>query len=119
MSSPRPHAALLPLLALAALAATPPPGTAAGDTPVELSPFVVQDRTGGYYAAQTLAGSRLRQDLRDLGASIQVVTRDLLDDLGATGLEELLPFTTSTTVSFMIPGSVTVLPLVRSHHVVR
>jgi len=95
MNFPRLHAVLVSILALAARAATPAPGAAAGDTPVELSPFVVQDRTGGYYAAQTLAGSRLRQDLRDLGASIQVVTRDFLDDLGATGLDELLQFTTS------------------------
>lgn len=98
MNFPRLHAVLVSILALAARAATPAPGAAAGDTPVELSPFVVQDRTGGYYAAQTLAGSRLRQDLRDLGASIQVVTRDFLDDLGATGLDELLQFTTSTEV---------------------
>jgi outer membrane receptor protein involved in Fe transport len=99
MKASRRCAALLLLLTLAAGAATPPPpGPATGAATVELSPFVVQDRAGGYYAAQTLAGSRLRQDLRDLGASIQVVTRDLLEDLGATGLDELLQFTTNTEV---------------------
>jgi len=94
---------------LAVVAAAPPPAVGQeripgpelprrGEIPVELSPFLVQESAAGYYAAQTLAGSRLRQDLKDIGASIQVVTRDLLDDLGATGIEELFQYTTSTEV---------------------
>ena len=42
---------------------------------VELSPFVVNEETDqGYYASQTLAGGRLRQDIKNIGSSIQVVT---------------------------------------------
>lgn len=115
MTAPRaPGLPLLPVVLLAlltritaasgqALAPAPArpvaPGTpAAAEAAVELSPFVVHESTAGYYAAQTLAGSRLRQDLKDLGASIQVVTKDLLDDLAATGLDELFQYTTSTEV---------------------
>ncbi len=66
---------------------------------VELSPFVVKEQANqGYYASQTLAGGRLRQDIKDLGSSIQVVTKEFMDDLGVTGVEELLQYTTSTEV---------------------
>lgn len=66
---------------------------------IELSPFVVQDRLNqGYYASQTLAGGRMRQDIKDLGASIQVVTKEFMDDLGVMGIEELFQYTTSTEV---------------------
>ncbi|MDO8542030.1 MAG: TonB-dependent receptor plug domain-containing protein [Opitutaceae bacterium] len=66
---------------------------------IELSPFVVDEKPGqGYYASQTLAGGRLRQDIKDIGSSIQVVTKELMDDLGVTGVEELFQYTTSTEV---------------------
>src|SRR5689334_8835725 len=54
---------------------------AANEEAVELSPFVVSTTSQGYYASQTLGGGRLRQDIKDLGSSIQVVTKDFLDDL--------------------------------------
>jgi len=100
---PRPALVLLSLLAgtpdAPGQALAPTPGRpSAAEAAVELSPFVVQESAAGYYAAQTLAGSRLRQDLKDLGASIQVVTKDLLNDLAATGLDELFQYTTSTEV---------------------
>ncbi len=70
------------------------------DVPVELSPFLVEENTDqGYYSSQTLAGGRLRQDIKDLGTSIQVVTKELMDDLGVTGVEELFQYTTSTEVA--------------------
>lgn len=66
---------------------------------IALSPFLVLEKPDqGYYASQTLAGGRLRQDIRDLGTSIQVVTKEFMDDLGVTGVEELFQYTTSTEV---------------------
>ena len=66
---------------------------------IELSPFLVQENADqGYYAAQTLAGGRLRQDLKDTGAAIQVITKEFMEDLGVTGVEELFQYTTSTEV---------------------
>ncbi len=72
---------------------------AAAQQAVELSPFVVEeDAEQGYYASQTLAGGRTRQDIKDIGSSIQVVTKELMDDLAVTGIEELFQYTTSTEV---------------------
>jgi hypothetical protein len=69
------------------------------ESAVELSPFVVEEETNqGYYSSQTLAGGRLRQDIKDIGSSIQVVTKEFMEDLGVTGVEELFQYTTSTEV---------------------
>jgi len=66
----------------------------------ELSPFTI-DASGdeGYYASQTMAGGRLSGSLKDTGAAIQVVTKEFMDDIGATGIEELLQYTTSSEVA--------------------
>ena len=70
--------------------ATPPPNK---DEPVELSPFVVTDVTEtGYAATNALEGSRLNTALRDIPGSMSVFTKDLLDDLGATSMEEILRY---------------------------
>ena len=63
----------------------------------ELSPFeVVEDSNLGYMATTTLAGSRLRTDLRDLGSAISVVTQEFMEDTGATDASEILIYTTNT-----------------------
>ena len=67
---------------------------------VNLSPFVVDTaQDEGYVATQTLAGGRLNQSLKDTGAAIQVITKDFMDDIGATSIEELLQYTTSSEVA--------------------
>ena len=59
----------------------------------ELSPFTIDaSEEEGYLATTTLAGSRIRSNLRDLGASIAVVTQDFLEDTGATDGQSLLQF---------------------------
>ncbi|MCB1121973.1 MAG: TonB-dependent receptor plug domain-containing protein, partial [Verrucomicrobiae bacterium] len=63
----------------------------------EISPFVVQEEQNtGYIATSTLAGTRLRSSLQDIGASVQVITTEFLDDIGATESTDLLLFTTAT-----------------------
>ena len=58
-----------------------------------LSPFTVDEsETVGYAAASTLAGTRIKTDLRDLGASISVVTEEFMDDLAATDAQTLLSY---------------------------
>jgi outer membrane receptor protein involved in Fe transport len=77
--------------------ATPDP-TAEEDT-VILSPFVVDaSKDRGYQATNTLAGTRLRTDLADVGSSISVMTKDLLDDIGATNNETALSYALNTEV---------------------
>jgi hypothetical protein len=66
---------------------------------VELSPFeVTGDTDVGYQATSTLAGTRLRTDLRDIGSSISIVNEEFLTDTGSTNLEDVLIFTPNTEV---------------------
>ncbi|MEX0320891.1 MAG: TonB-dependent receptor plug domain-containing protein [Puniceicoccaceae bacterium] len=65
----------------------------------ELSPFIVEtDENIGYMATTTLAGTRIKTDLRDVGSAISVVTPEFLEDTGATNMEDLLVYTTSTEI---------------------
>ena len=60
---------------------------------IELSPFSVDAAEDiGYRATTTLAGSRVRSNIGDLGASIAVVTEEFMEDTGATDGESLLQF---------------------------
>lgn len=65
----------------------------------DLSPFTVDaSEDTGYSATSTLAGTRIRTDLRDLGSSISVVTSEFLEDTGATDAASLLSYMGSTEV---------------------
>jgi len=79
-------------------AATPPSDK--DEEPVTLSPFVIQssEDPDSYAAKSTLAGTRIRTDLKDVGSAIQVVTTKFLQDTGATSSQDLLVYTTSTEV---------------------
>ncbi len=77
----------------------------------ELSPFAVDaSDQSGYRAVNTLAGTRIKTELKDLGSAISVVTKDFLEDTGTTSVEDLLVYTTSTEVggaygNFAGPGA--------------
>jgi hypothetical protein len=65
----------------------------------ELNPFVVTSEDArGFTVDQTLAGTRIRTDLRDLASPITTVTAAFLSEVGATGSEGLLVYTASTEV---------------------
>jgi outer membrane receptor protein involved in Fe transport len=99
-------AALLvaPLLAISAWAqtTTPNPAPAAAATPaqdevIELSPFVVgSERDRGYVATSSLAGTRIRTELKDIANPISVVTREFMQDVGATDPVDILVYTANT-----------------------
>lgn len=77
-----------------------PSAPEAEDEPIVLSPFVVdasEDR-GSYQATSTLAGSRVKTDLKDIASSLSVVTADFLRDVGARNNQDLLIYTTNTEV---------------------
>ena len=85
----------------AALAAsTQKDSTAADDEIIVLSPFSIEaaEDAGSYKANATLAGSRVRTELRDVGSAISVVTSQFLKDTGATGNATLLQYTVNTEV---------------------
>ncbi|HLP09466.1 MAG TPA: TonB-dependent receptor plug domain-containing protein [Opitutaceae bacterium] len=101
------------MLALAALVATGAPSLLAQEKtePAEsekeqeedvivMSPFEVRaDQDKGYAATSSLAGSRLNTELRDIAASVQVVTAEFVKDIGATNLQKMLLYTTNTEVA--------------------
>jgi len=81
--------------------------TTAASTPTEtsdsevvvLSPFggsATEDN--GLAATSTLAGTRVRTELKDIASSISVVTEQFLSDTGAKKNEDLLVYTTNTEV---------------------
>src|SRR6185369_7400906 len=74
--------------------------SAAGDTDVQtLSPFEVRpDEDNGYLATSAQSGTRLRTDMKDIAASVSVITKDFMNDLGARNLEDLLTYTLNTEV---------------------
>ncbi len=60
----------------------------------ELSPFTVDgSEDAGYRATSTLAGTRIRTNLRDVGSAISVVTEEFLRDTNATDNQSLLIYT--------------------------
>ncbi|MEO6245757.1 MAG: TonB-dependent receptor plug domain-containing protein [Opitutaceae bacterium] len=72
------------------------------DSVVELSPFqVLADADNGYRATSTLAGTRLKTDLKDIGAAVSVVTDEMMRDLGAVNAEDILVYTAGTEVGGM------------------
>lgn len=100
---------ILGLLAPALLIAQSPPPTAAptGDA-VVLSPFQVNAGTEqGYLATQTLSGTRLKTDLKDIGSALTVFTERMMDDLGANSIYDLMAFAPNTDPFIMSTSDIT------------
>jgi hypothetical protein len=96
--------AVVPRIAVAQTAPAAAPAAVASsdqEEPTVLSPFVVDaaEDQGSYKANSTLAGTRVRTDLKDVSSAITVVTAQFLQDTGATNAEDLLVYTPSTEVS--------------------
>jgi hypothetical protein len=77
------------------------------DEKLVLSPFVVTTaKDSGYYAENTLAGSRLNSNLADLAASITVVTKQQMEDTAALDINDVFKYEANT------EGSSTYTPLI-------
>lgn len=64
-----------------------------------MNPFVVEaPDEKSYTINETLAGTRVKTDVRDLAASISTVSEFFLEDTNSTGQEDLLVYTTNTEV---------------------
>ncbi len=75
-------------------------GTQTAGEVVALSPFEVSTtQDNGYQATETLAGTRIRTDLKDVGAALSVYTKEFLKDIGATDSSTLLQYTTNAEVA--------------------
>ena len=85
------------LLAQAQPTPAPKPGE---EEVILLSPFEVNaTKDTGYQATETLAGTRIRTDLRDVGSAISVITKEFLQDIGATDNSTLLQYTPNAEVA--------------------
>ncbi len=67
---------------------------------VVLSPFEVSStRDRGYQATDSLAGTRIRTDLKDVASAITVITKEFMQDVGATDNATLLQYTPNAEVA--------------------
>jgi outer membrane receptor protein involved in Fe transport len=92
-------ATLSTLICLPAIAQeAPAPSEAPEDEDVVvLSPFVVStQRDQGYFAANTLAGSRMNTNIADLGASISVITKQEMEDTASTDINDVFRYQVNT-----------------------
>jgi hypothetical protein len=78
------------------------------DGAVLLTPFQVStSKDSGYFAENTLAGSRLNTNLADLAASITVVTKQQMDDTAALDINDVFKYEASTEGSGSYTPSIT------------
>jgi hypothetical protein len=95
---PRSRIALSALLALGTIAsaqtaAPPTPEAPPKEETVVLSPFEVSATSDvGYQARETMAGGRLRTELKDVSAQVDVMTQEFISDLAINNLEDALRF---------------------------
>ena len=63
---------------------------------VSLSPFEVVSDTKGYYASNTMSGTRFNSKLEDLGASISVMTKEQMQDFAMLDINDIFDYMAST-----------------------
>ena len=64
---------------------------------VKLSPFNVSTtKDSGYFAANTLAGSRMNTNIADLGSSISVITKQQFEDTASTDINDIFRYEVNT-----------------------
>lgn len=69
----------------------------ADEKAIVLTPFQVSTtKDSGYFAENTLAGSRLNTNLADLAASITVVTKQQMDDTASLDINDIFKYEAST-----------------------
>ncbi len=74
---------------------------ARNDEVVTLTPFQVDTtKDQGYFAQNTLAGSRMRTNIADLGASITVITAQQFEDTASTDINDIFRYEANTEGSY-------------------
>jgi hypothetical protein len=86
--------AAMPLAAQTASTAPTPPQE--DKETIVLSPFEVVDLNKGYYAPNTMSGTRLNSKLEDLGAAISVVTKEQMQDFALLDMNDIFNYEAST-----------------------
>lgn len=87
---------VFPIAAFSILAAQAQNEPADEDEIVDLSPFQVETTENqGYYATNVLSGTRFNTDLLSLPKTIEVITSEFIEDIGAVELSEVLKYSGS------------------------
>ena len=69
------------------------PASAQDQDVITLSPFEISsERDAGYYASNSISGSRVNVPIQDIPLSIEVVTSKLIEDTGSVDLRESLRY---------------------------
>ncbi len=69
---------------------------ATAEAVVELSPFVITSSAeNGYVATSSLAGSRMKTDLKDIASQIDVLTPEFLSDIGARNIADAVVYSSN------------------------
>jgi len=72
------------------------PAAAPADV-IQLNPFVIIDRPDdGYAPTETLAGTRVKTQAKDLASALSMISPDMLADLGAMSFDDVVDFLPST-----------------------
>jgi hypothetical protein len=75
---------------------TKTPDAAKSDDIVVLSPFEVIADTKGYFAANTMSGTRMNSKIEDLGQSITVMTKEQMSDFAMLDINDVFDYMAST-----------------------
>ena len=79
-----------------ARASATPTEAARADEAVQLSPFEVKEANNGYYAANTMSGTRLNTRIEDLASSISVVTKQQMADFAMLDINDIFNYESNT-----------------------
>src|SRR3954468_2242007 len=93
-SAPAPDATAQPPRPPVPVTTTPTPATA--DQTVVLTPFEVSGDTKGYYASNTMSGTRFNSKLEDLASSISVMTKEQMSDFAMLDINDVFLYTAGT-----------------------
>lgn len=77
-------------------APTPPATKPAEDEIVALSPFEVVTDTRGYFASNSMSGTRFNTKVEDLAGSLTVITKEQMEDFAMLDINDVFNFTAGT-----------------------
>ncbi|HVU32560.1 MAG TPA: TonB-dependent receptor [Opitutaceae bacterium] len=84
------------------------------DDVIRLSPFQVDaSKDKGYFAENTLAGSRIKTNLADIAASVTVVTKQQMEDTASVDINDIFRYEAST------EGSGTYTPVIIDRNTIK
>jgi iron complex outermembrane receptor protein len=88
---------ILPLVAPFLAGQQTAPTIPVSDEIVELTPFEVTAESDPYAASKSVSATRFASEILQTPASIQVLTEQFMDDIGAVGIEDVFAYATSVT----------------------